>query len=172
MFIDVSALLRGEINKINVDFTLFPEPVEGVSFKDGARVAGTLTDNAGFMRLVLSAKLNYIAECARCLAPVEGQVEIAFERTAVTEGTLTKEQLEDNIDEYVVIKGAYLDIDTELREEIAMSFPQKILCSEDCRGLCPLCGKKLEGDGCSCKKKETDPRFDILKTLKNKKTDE
>ncbi len=172
MFIDVSALLRGEINKINIDFTLSPETIEGVSFPEGARVTGTLTDNAGFMRLTLTAKLAYLTECARCLAPVAGQAEIAFERTAVTEGTLTEQQLEDNVDEYVVINGAYLDIDTELKEEISMSFPQKILCSEDCPGLCPMCGKKLEGDVCSCGKKETDPRFDILKTLINKKTDE
>ena len=169
MFIDVSALLRGEVNRINIDFTLSPEPVEGVNFPEGAHVTGTLTDNAGFMRLSLSAEIPYLSECARCLAPVAGKAEIAFARTAVTEGTLTERQLEENVDEYVVIKDSFLDIDAELREEIALSFPYKILCSEDCLGLCPLCGRKLESDVCPCGKKESDPRFDILKTLIDKK---
>ena len=54
MVVDVAPLLRGEIKKIDIDYMLSPEQLDGVRFED-ARVIGTLTDNSGYMRLTLTA---------------------------------------------------------------------------------------------------------------------
>ena len=57
------------------------------------------------------------------------------------------------------------DLDEELREALILSFPMRILCDEDCPGLCPKCGKpKREGE-CGCPTREIDPRLAILQTL-------
>ncbi len=165
MLIDVSPLLRGEVGKIDIDYTLHTESLgNNVVFEDAA-VSGTLTDNAGYMRLCIKAELPYKGECARCLAPVDGVFSLDFERTVAPEGMLTDEQIEDNVDEYIVLCGKELDIDEQLREELILSFPSKLLCDEDCPGLCPKCGKPLRDGPCGCPTKEIDPRLAVLKTF-------
>ena len=165
MIVDVAPLLRGEVKRLKIDYMLSPEQTDGISFDSDAHVVGELTDNAGYMRLSLKAELGYHGECARCLAPVDGVFSLDFERTVVTEGTLTEQQLEEMSDEYVVLCGSELDVDEPLREELLLSFPLRLLCSEDCPGLCPRCGKpRREGD-CGCSEREIDPRLAILKTF-------
>ena len=165
MVVDVAPLLRGEIRKIDIDYMLSPEQLDGVKFED-ARVTGTLTDNSGYMRLTLTAKLVYHGECARCLAPVDGVFSLDFERTVTTEGTIDEDKLDELADEYVVLNGNELDVDEPLREELLLGFPLRLLCSEDCEGLCPKCGKpKREGD-CGCSDKEIDPRWAVLASLR------
>ena len=161
MVVDVAPLLRGEVKKIDIDYILLTEQIDGVSFED-ARVVGVLTDNSGYMRLKLQATLPYHGECARCLAPVDGVFSLDFERTVAAEGMIDEERLEELEDEYVVLQGHELSVDDALLEELTLSFPTRLLCSEDCEGLCPKCGKpKREGD-CGCPTKEIDPRLAVL----------
>ncbi len=165
MIVDVAPLLRGEVKRLDIDYMLSPEQIDGVSFEGDARVTGCITDKAGYMRLSLCASLKYHGECARCLAPVDGVFSLDFERTLVTEEMLTDEQMSELDDEYVVIEDGELDVDLALSEELLLGFPTRLLCSEDCLGLCPHCGKpKKEGD-CGCTGKEIDPRLAILKTF-------
>ena len=168
MVLDISPLLRGEVNRIEIDYMLTPETLDGVEFDADVHVTGQLTDNAGYMRLTLKAELPYHGECARCLAPVDGVFSLDFERTVTAENTLTEQQLDELSDEYVVLDGGELDVDEPLREELLLGFPTKLLCSEDCPGLCPKCGRpKREGD-CGCTLKEIDPRLAILKSWSDK----
>ena len=165
MIVDVAPLLRGEVKRMDIDYMLSPEQMDGVTFDSDARVIGGITDSAGYMRLTLKAELNYHGECARCLAPVEGVFSLDFERTVVTEGTVAEERLDELDDEYVVLNGSELDVDLALKEELFLGFPTRLLCDEDCPGLCPYCGKpKREGD-CGCTGKEIDPRLAILKSF-------
>ena len=168
MVLDIAPLLKGEVNKIDIDYTLAPEPLDGVLFDQDVHVTGKITDNAGYMRLTLKCELPYHGECARCLAPVDGVFSLDFERTVAAENTLTEEQIDELEDEYVVATGGELNVDEALREELLLGFPMKLLCSEDCLGLCSKCGKpKREGD-CGCSQKEIDPRLAILKSWSDK----
>jgi uncharacterized protein len=99
---------------------------------------------------------------------VEGTFSLDFERTVVAEGTLSEKKLEENVDEYIVLQGGMLCPDDAVREELLLEFPKKLLCGDDCQGLCPKCGKpKKEGD-CGCQTKEIDPRLAVLKKLLDK----
>ena len=150
---------------MDIDYSLSPEQIDGVSFENDAHVSGCITDRAGYMRLMLKAELKYHGECARCLAPVCGVFSLDFERTVVTEGMMTEEQLSELDDEYVLIDGNELDVDMALREELLLDFPMRLLCSEDCLGLCPRCGKPKNQGDCGCSDKEIDPRLAILKSF-------
>ena len=163
MTLDLRPLLRGETDCINIDYTLVPEKIQGVEFKD-AVIKGAVTDSAGYMRLVISAEVEYSSECARCLEPVSGKFKMDFERTVSDAKTLSKEAIEENDGEYAIMVDGRLNIDDELLEELLLMFPQKLLCSEDCMGLCPKCGKPKKL-GCDCDTREVDPRLAVLKNL-------
>jgi len=165
MILDAGPLLRGEVKRIDIDYMLSPEPLDGVVFQADARVTGALTDRAGYMCLHLQASLPYVGACARCLCDVKGEFVLDFERTVVAEGTLSEEQLDEHFDEYAVLDGCELNVDEQLLEELILGFPTKLLCEDDCQGLCPKCGKpRREGD-CGCPTKEIDPRWAVLKTF-------
>ena len=165
MNLDLRPMLRGETNRISMDFLLEPDELYGVSFGDGIHVVGEVTNQGGYMRLVATADVPYTGECARCLDPVSGVFSLPFERTVVTEGTLTEEQEEENVDEFVILQSGMLDIDDAVRESLMLSFPMRLLCDEECLGLCPKCGKPRRDGACGCPEKEPDPRWAVLASL-------
>jgi len=74
------------------------------------------------------------ASCSRCL----NEFEIDFK----------KNNIELN---YPVNKSEpVIDLEPDIRGEIILDYPMKPLCSPDCKGLCPKCGKNLNQGGCSC----------------------
>ena len=162
--LDLRPLLRGETDHIAIDYTLVPERIPGVEF-GVASVKGEVRDNGGYIRLTLSASVDYKSHCARCLEPLADSFTLDFERTVSDEKTLSSEALEEDDGEYALMREGMLEIDEELLEELLLCFPTKLLCSEDCPGLCPKCGKPLKDGDCSCEKKEIDPRWAALKNI-------
>ena len=61
-----------------------------------------------------------------------------------------------------------VDITNNIHDALMLDSPLKILCKEDCRGICPGCGNDLNKSECSCSSKPADPRFAALEELKNK----
>ncbi len=79
--------------------------------------------------------------CSRCLGQVKQTFKHNFRKIY-------------NIDSL----GEYLDIDNDVREEVLLNFPMKVLCKPDCKGICPKCGANLNKQECSCKEgKDLDP---------------
>lgn len=172
MILDMRAMLRGEIDRMSIDYLLSPNFPNSAEFVGDAHVVGEITDKAGYMFLSLTVTVPYQTVCARCLAPVSGDFTIRLERTVAAEGTLTEEQPEENADEYAVIRNGMLDLDEEICEELLLSFPMRFLCREDCPGLCPKCGKPRADGDCGCPKFEPDPRLAVLKQLLDKNEEE
>lgn len=165
MILDMSPIIRGETNRLKFEYELEPIPMNGIDFCTGAHVKGEIINEAGYMRLCAHVHLAYVSQCDRCLEPVNDDFDFDFERTVALEGVLTDEQIEDNIDEFVIIQKGKLDIDEQLTEALLLEFPKKILCSESCPGMCQRCGKLLKYGECSCLKKELDPRLACLASL-------
>ena len=86
-------------------------------------------------------------------------------RKAYINGAQMNLVLEEKADEYLVVKRGILEPDEAIIESIYLELPSRLLCSPDCRGLCPKCGKKMIGDECGCAPREIDPRWSKLKAL-------
>jgi uncharacterized protein len=136
----------------------------GVDFPSPMKVKGEITNTAGYMRMTLTTSVEYCAQCARCLAPVPGEFTLDLEKT-VAPRNLLGDLDEDKLDEFAIIEGGFLDMDEQLLEQLEMEFPMRFLCHEDCKGLCPKCGKNLNEGECSCDHTEIDPRMEPLRKL-------
>ena len=168
MVLDITSLINGKLSRIDFEYTIMDSddnpvlPPYDVSFTAPVRVKGYITDNAGYMNLSASCEIDYSSHCARCLDEVSGTFTLDFNRVVAIAGTL---QNEDD-DSYVIVKNGLLDIDRELVEDLLLEFPMKLLCKDNCKGICSKCGKNLNKNLCDCsKKKEIDPRLAILQTL-------
>ena len=65
-------------------------------------------------------------------------------------------------------KTEFVDLTDEVRESIILSLPTYPVCREDCRGVCPTCGKNLNEGSCSCSEGQGDGRWSILDSLTTK----
>lgn len=81
------------------------------------------------------ASLIYKTACARCAEPVEGKMNFSFEKDIANGG------VDEESDDYIFVKNQKIDLSEPLEEELLLVLPAKTLCREDCRGLCPKCGK-------------------------------
>ena len=130
----------------------------GVSFPSPMKVRGDITNTAGYMKMTLTASLDYEAKCARCLSEVSGSFTFDLEKT-VSPRNLLSNLDEDRFDDYAIVEDGFLDMDEMLLMQLEMEFPSRFLCKDDCLGLCQRCGKNLNEGECDCPKKEIDPRL-------------
>ncbi len=165
MGIDVSSALRGEVREIAFDYlTDAPENLPDVIFTDRVHIKGKFSNLSGYMSISLTATLPYTTHCARCFKDVSGIFSLDFEKPVAVKGTLSDEDSDD----YLFVKKGLIDPDPVLLEAMMLEFPMVFLCKEDCKGLCPKCGKDLNEGECGCPKKEIDPRLAILGKLLDK----
>ena len=174
MKLDLRPLLAGErLLTFDYELSLDIDPEDttsflyGVSFPSPMKVAGDITNTAGYMRMRLEMSVDYEAECARCLSPVSGKFSLDLEKT-VAPRNLLLDLDEDKLDDYAIIEDGFLDMDEQLRAQLEMEFPVRFLCHEDCKGLCQRCGKNLNEGKCECPEKEIDPRLAPLQEILEK----
>ena len=78
---------------------------------------------------------------------------------------LEKEKyLEDEV-QVLAPNTVHIDISDDIRQMILLSIPLKLLCNEDCKGLCPKCGKNRNNEQCDCREDQADPRWQGLAGL-------
>ena len=111
-------------------------------------------------------------ECDRCLTLIEFPVDSKFRLEYVTPEDYQAQQVieltEDDLD-LSIFDGEAIDIDELVTEELLLAVPDHVLCKNDCKGICPVCGADRNAVECSCERVETDPRWAGLKELVNGK---
>ena len=122
--------------------------------------------NEGGRRLLIQgeAELTIAIPCDRCLE-MTGQ---AFHLTIDKEIDLTGDKEEMRMEEMDFMAGTSLDVDQLIFGEILVSWPMKVLCREDCKGICKKCGANMNLAGCQCPKAELDPRMAAIQDIFNK----
>lgn len=106
--------------------------------------------------------------CSRCLDNVNTDFLIEISREL--DMKLSDEDREKDLEDSSFISGYELHVDKLIYNEILMNWPMKILCSEDCKGICNRCGTNLNSGTCDCDTTVLDPRMSIIKDIfKNSK---
>lgn len=103
--------------------------------------------------------------CARCLDPIARSVEEHFDLIFRPSG-VDAEQGERSISEAETEIGYYersgLSLEDVVREQVLLSLPDRSLCRENCKGLCPRCGANRNEINCGCETKPVDSRWSAL----------
>ncbi len=163
MFVQCRSLFMGETARLPLDTELDFTRVEfqGVHpFAQPVRVIGEITARAGVVKLSAKAVFTFHGRCDRCLTPFERQYDMPMEHILVT-------TLENEDSDYVMLEDYQLALDDLVQADVFLELPYKSLCREDCRGLCPQCGKNQNEGLCGCQTKTVDPRLEILSQLLN-----
>ena len=137
----------------------------GVSYpvSEPVLAEGNVRNTAGVLVMQGSIATTIHGICDRCASEFHRKVEFPIDVVLVT-----KLESEENEDEWVFpLEGDSADLDDIVRTVFVLSLDSKLLCKEDCKGLCPQCGKNLNDGPCNCRK-ELDPRFAALKQLLEK----
>ena len=116
------------------------------------------------VRLCVQFECVLSAECSRCLDKVSLPYDLHTELDLVLDdggGACTV----DDDEKLSYVEGFELDIDGFIKEELMLGLPLQVLCSDDCRGLCPVCGNNLNKGECGCDRFVPDPRMSAIRDL-------
>lgn len=122
--------------------------------------------NAGQGKALVEAELKLTAAipCDRCLREVEQPFDLHAACEVVSPERADAEALEEQA---AFMEGYELNIDSLIDNEILISWPMKVLCRPDCKGLCPVCGKDLNSGACGCDTFVPDPRMAAIMDVFN-----
>jgi uncharacterized protein len=109
------------------------------------------------------AELTLIIPCDRCLDPVP--VDLAFDIIRTIDLSESEEERVDVLDEQPYVSVYNLDVDQLVCDELILNLPMKVLCSEDCKGICNRCGTNLNHENCDCDIRPTDPRMAVIQDI-------
>ena len=119
----------------------------------------------------LSLEMKASAPCARCLKQttlaISDDLRYLYYSSGLEFGKDTRLESDDGFMPVEVdFFGRTLDLAPQIWETLLLLFPSKVLCREDCAGLCPRCGADLNEGPCSCGGEELDPRLEVLRGIK------
>jgi uncharacterized protein len=180
MFIDVLDLER---EPLEFDETIEPGAIE---YSEMIRQVGNLHaqgradlirehhgphESIEDVRLRAEFEGNFEVACARCLDPVDQhlheKVDLLF-RPAGADGGAAERAISTSDTEIGYYQEGGLALEDVLREQVLISLPAKTLCRQDCKGLCPGCGKNLNSESCTCDSAPPDARWSALSDLRNR----
>jgi len=145
--------------EISVPGVKFPEPIE-------VDLSATQSGDEVFCQGDIFCNLE--VECSRCLEVYDVSINTQFQFVVqMIDMNGDGEDAGDEDDDYELIPKSQssLDISQRVRDAILLNISLKPLCSEDCQGLCLMCGVNLNESDCECLPDKSDERWDELKNL-------
>lgn len=116
--------------------------VKGYTFDSAVVLSGMLHNRAGVVYLNYSAVFRLLHTCDRCLKEFSRDYDLSFDHIVVPYVS------NDDNDDYVVADGESIDLNEIALTDMLLSLPTKILCKDDCKGLCSICGCDLNENQC------------------------
>ena len=135
---------------------------ETYRFIEPLKVEGRVYNNGQSLTLEANVSGRMVTECARCLDEVEADVEVS-----VHELLSQREEGADEDEDIILFDGYEIELDDIIADHFLMNISGRYLCSDDCKGLCPVCGQNLNHGECDCDNEYIDPRWQALADIMN-----
>ncbi len=121
--------------------------------------------NLGGRKLLMEgdASVTLQIPCDRCLEPVGCPIHLHIGEEL--DLSRTEEERAEDLNEQPYVSGYNLDVDRLLSNELLLNLPTKVLCREECKGICNRCGANLNHTKCSCETSSPDPRMSVVQDL-------
>lgn len=164
MVLNVKDVLAEVVNPLPFSFTVDFSNLDffgRVLFPHPGSFSGQVENRAGVLWLDGELSLTLDTTCDSCGEKIVRTAEIPVMRVL----TLEKEAAEED-DDLVYCEDGKLDLTEVAADALVLQTEMRILCKPDCKGRCYQCGANLNKEPCRCEK-ETDPRFDALRSLLN-----
>lgn len=129
------------------------------------RIEGQLSNVGGeVLEFEGTVDTRIMMACARCMKPVEVPLHIVIQQRFAKDQASDMETLDQDRD-ILPMENDRIDLDETILHEVQLGIPMKVLCKEECKGLCPICGQDLNEGQCGCEEDNSDPRWEALKGL-------
>ncbi len=123
-------------------------------------------NNAGkSVRINTEGEIHFTVPCDRCLKDCDITINLEFKNEF---GLENSRLIFDEMDEPEYIEGLNLNTDQLVYDEILVNWPMKVLCKDDCKGICNKCGLNLNEGTCDCDRTVVDPRMAAIQDVFNK----
>jgi|CZCA01.1.fsa_nt_gi uncharacterized protein len=170
MIIDISTVkdIKGASIEVELEGPPDPMAIAGVVLKPvtPVHVVAKATSTGHSAILVQGkARAEFSAECHRCLREFVFDVETEFQEQYHKASHMPSPMSDYKEDEVLTYNGDFVDISKEVNSHLALSLPIQLICSSECKGLCPVCGKDLNDGECACSEEEGDIRLAPLAQL-------
>lgn len=143
----------------NVENTMgYPDVV---CFSEPVVIKGVLTNTKKGILFEADGNTEAVYLCSRCLERVKVPIQFNINEMFYPSGSVENEK------EAETFCDDEMDLTDVIQRSILENLPMKVVCKEECKGLCPKCGKNLNEGDCDCNDTEFDPRLESLRTLFN-----
>jgi uncharacterized protein len=147
------------------DFETEPKNLElDDRFADRVFVHAALEKTGRQMLLRAEFRTKSRFTCDRCLDEFENVLSTHYEVVYITEESGARSNSEEEV-QYISPDASMIDLGEDVRQFLILAVPLKLLCKDDCQGLCPKCGANRNKVNCSCAENDADPRWEVLKKV-------
>jgi uncharacterized protein len=140
-------------------------------FRDAVDVKATLEKTSRQLLLRGSVATTAEVECDRCVALIREPIGSGYQMHYVWEET-DAERIDPSEVQVLLPGQTVIDLSDDVRQTVLLALPLKHVCREDCKGLCPHCGRNLNEGTCDCKETRVDGRWDKLRELQNNRSNQ
>ena len=151
MILQLREIFQIEGMHLPVSYEITPEElseVRGYTFAAPVAVSGEFYNRTGIVTLKYTVSCTLDVVCDRCLTELKRDYSYDFSHTVVP--SLQSEG--DIYDTYLVAQHDSIDMNETAISDLLLMLPTKMLCREDCKGLCDICGCNLNERTCNCRK--------------------
>ena len=160
MLIDLSEILSTEGQVKDYDVT---SELKEFSFNGNVYVVDNVKDfhlnarNEGKRKASLKGGCVVTLKmlCDRCLDEITEDFEVDIDE--MIDMAIFETDKVDEIEELDYLEDHIINMDMLLQKELMTLVPMQILCKDDCKGLCKVCGANLNHETCDCDDFVPDP---------------
>lgn len=170
MLIDISEIVSCENKEItkeaSIELDTFVSRLGEFPITKKAPIDITIANRENKRLLIRGdVDLTVSIPCSRCLEDVPTDIHFFIDKELELNGA---EVNDTEMEETDYLIGLNLDIDKLIYGEILVNWPMKVLCRQDCKGICKVCGMNLNKGNCDCQRTELDPRMAAIQDVFNK----